>query len=78
MPVISAPTPIPAINLATRNMPMSTLAAHRAAPTIEKMAPIPDQAVSAAPKAEPAQLRPFAAPMRFEVRAYPDVPSVAR
>ena len=75
--VMSMPIPKPAMNLANKNMPIFAEPAQSAAPTIMIAAPSwmdrfrPSlsalQDVKPAPKADPAELRPFMAPMRFEV-----------
>lgn len=78
IPVIRMPMPNPAINRATKNIAMFTAPAHKAAPMIRMTEPIckdrnlpylsADQETKAQPKAEPAELRPFIAPIRLEVR----------
>jgi len=75
--VMSMPIPKPAMNLATKNMPIFAEPAQSAAPTIMIAAPScmerfrPNlsalQDVNPAPKADPAEFRPFMVPMRLEV-----------
>lgn len=75
--VTRIPIPKPAMNLATKNIDIATEPEHSAAPITMMKAPswmdrfLPnlsaDQAVNQQPQAEPAEFKPFMAPIRFDV-----------